>query len=199
MQGRNKRRPASPLKKSFACYYYNKSPSHVSGRAEGKNLFFSCFFRLLPVSQSLCSHCAGFCAEVASFPVVCVGFSHGNGREKIFFEEEDEAATNVIVKSNSNLQGRAGKVAGTQTSMYLTPVSIVGPLRLLCPGMSSSSSAPGTPKTTPQPGAAWVCFLMAKAEAGQPKADILQEGSGYTVLGRIRALDALGLGHPLQS
>jgi len=30
--------------KSLACYYYNKSLSHVSERAEGKKLFFSLFF-----------------------------------------------------------------------------------------------------------------------------------------------------------
>ena len=65
--------------------------------------------------------------------------------------------------------------------------------------MLSSLSAPRTPKKRPQPGAAWVGFLMAKAEAGQPEAEILRGGSGRAVLERIRGLDALVLKHPLES
>lgn len=54
--------------------------------------------------------------------------------------------------------------------------------------MLSSSSAPRTSKKRPQPGAAWVGFLKAKVEAGQPEADVLRGGSGHAVLERIRGL-----------
>lgn len=65
--------------------------------------------------------------------------------------------------------------------------------------MLSSSSAPRTSKKRPQPEAAWVGFLKAKVEAGQPEADVLWGGSGHAVLERIRGLQALVLRHPLES
>lgn len=82
-------------------------------------------------------------------------------RKIFFFFFFEEAAANVIVKSNSNLQGREGKGAGTQTSTCLAPFSILAPLRLLC---SSQTAGPGdvifivcskaTQKETP----AWGCL-----------------------------------------
>lgn len=68
--------------------------------------------------------------------------------------------------------------------MYLPPVSIVGPLRLLC---SSQTAGPrdvtfivcsrDTRKHT-QPGAAWVGFLMAKAEAGHLRLAFVRKALG---------------------
>lgn len=41
---------------------------------KGKIYFSPCFFRLVPVRQSLCSCCAGLCLEVASFSCCLCGF-----------------------------------------------------------------------------------------------------------------------------
>lgn len=53
---------------------------------KGKIYFSPCFFRLLSVSQSRCSRCAGFCVEVASFFVLFVWVFHmATAERKIFF------------------------------------------------------------------------------------------------------------------
>ena len=74
-----------------------------------------------------------------------------------FFEE----AANVIVKSNSNLQGRDRRGARLEIRVSLAPSSILGPLRLLC---SAQTARPRDiffvvcSKDTQKEPAAWGCL-----------------------------------------
>lgn len=127
------------------------SLSHVSGRAEGK-IYFSPVFRLCLCDGG--SAGTGSAEPAPAFPGVCVGLHMATAERKAFlkfffknFYFEDEKA-NVIVRSSSNLQGRARRGAGAQTGMGAR--SVLAPLRFLLVPHSPAwgGCAPRTPRNS---------------------------------------------------